>query len=263
MMKNKFTIGGVVAVVGVLSFALYAQAQEVMVTTAAPLQAAVPTSAPVSQNQNGAPSGMARGLGAPNQQGQKPQVMQAKNIAINTGDKKPAFESVINIDAKGHILVRGTLMSVTGTTLTVKAWGITFTVDASKVSKSSAPDTNLASFTIGDFVGVSGVITAEAPQTITAEVVRDRSIVPTKLPKDMKNASSSPERMMGTNGQQGQKPPMMQQGQSQGQKPAMMQGQQAPQGQRPMMGQGQGTTGTRQGAPSGAPMPVQSASVTQ
>lgn len=211
-MKNKIKVSSIIVSVSVLSFALFAQAQEVTVTSA-PLQVAVPTSEPVQQEQSGIPADMARGLGAPDQQGAKPPVMQAKIMAVTTGDKKPGFEPVLNIDPKGHILVRGTLMSVTGTTLTVKAWGVTFTVDASKVPSSNAPDMNIASFTVGDFVGVSGNITADAPQNITAEVVRDRSIVPTKQAKDIAKDTKSitaTQAQVTNVAQQVAKPPMQQ-----------------------------------------------------
>jgi hypothetical protein len=280
-MKNKFTIGAIVASASILSCALLAQAQEITVTSA-PVQVAQPMSAPAPQDQGGVPADMARGLGAPDQQGQKPPMMQAKTMGTNTGDKKPGFEPVLNIDPKGHILVRGELMSVTGTTLTVKAWGITFTVDASKVSNSSAPDMNITSFKVGDFVGVSGNISADAPQNIIAEVVRDRSIVPTKLAKDVKNTTSV-NSVDNNAGSQGSKPPMVQGQQGvkpsgimntngssantniapqQGTNPTSQPGKPVQQGQqRPMMGQGQGN-----GRPTGqvgVPPQAQSAPVAQ
>lgn len=79
---------------------------------------------------------------------------------------------VVTIDANGRILVRGTLVSSSGTTLTVKSWGMQFAVDASHAQIAGAA-TNTTAFAIGDIIGVQGMLDANNPGMIAATTVRD------------------------------------------------------------------------------------------
>lgn len=206
-MKNKFTISALITTASILSFAVLANAQE----TAQDPNLQVPqVMAPQGQN-----DGQGDINNIPNQQGGQPQKQprilsgQQGNTPQQNGDRKPApiQEQVINIDAKGKVLVRGALVSVSGTSLVVNSWGMIFNVDASKVTNTTAPDMIISSFTVGDFIGVSGTVTADNPQSIIAEVVRDRSIVPTKPVMNTRVGSSTLDRMdNGGQNQPGSKP---------------------------------------------------------
>jgi hypothetical protein len=118
---------------------------------------------------------------------------------------------MITISPSGKAMIRGTLLSggsmVIGSTtasttnpgtITVKSWGITFTI--------TTAGADLSLFKNGDFVGVIGTIDPTT-QIITAKVIRDWSIVPTngKLKKQKQNendhATGTPE--MGHGNDQG------------------------------------------------------------
>ncbi len=101
---------------------------------------------------------------------------------------------VVAIDENGHITLRGTLSSVDGHTLTIKTWGLVFTVDATNASATP--------ITVGDIVGVQGNISDSSVGHVVAKNVRDITLY-----KPMMDRASS-TRMMG--GDQGGTRPMMQ-----------------------------------------------------
>lgn len=102
----------------------------------------------------------------PGQQGQKP------GQGGQEQGKRQGPPIVVTIDANGHALVRGKLVSVSGTSLTVKSWGMQFTVDASKAQITGSVK-DISSFVAGDVVGVQGMLDEGGSGTITAENVRD------------------------------------------------------------------------------------------
>ncbi len=79
---------------------------------------------------------------------------------------------VVTIDVNGHVLVRGTLVSISGTILTIKSWGMQFTVDTSN-AQIAGTITSVSSFAIGDILGIQGTLNESNPGVITATTVRD------------------------------------------------------------------------------------------
>jgi hypothetical protein len=86
--------------------------------------------------------------------------------------RRQAPPIVITVDVNGHALIRGTLVSSAGTTLTVKSWGMQFTVDASN-ARIVGNATSVSLFAAGDIIGVQGVMDENNPGTVTAATVRD------------------------------------------------------------------------------------------
>jgi len=92
---------------------------------------------------------------------------------------------VVIIDDNGHIALKGTLVSVNGQVLTVKAWGLVFTVDTNGATTTSV--------TVGDTVGIQGDISDSLSGHIVAKNVRDITLY---KPVDDR---TSPTNMTGTN----------------------------------------------------------------
>ena len=158
-MKKKIKIGAFIVPSTILGFALLASAQVATTTATVTLPPTMQKTPAVTQTR---PSAVA----SPKQ--------NQKSSNLNSAKGQP----VINIDASGNALVRGTLVFNNGTTMAVKAYGATFTVDTSKAAISGDVK-DLASFGVGDFVGVSGTIAdASVSSTIVADTVRDRAPAP-------------------------------------------------------------------------------------
>lgn len=90
------------------------------------------------------------------------------------GEQRPpqGMGSMINIGPNGMTQLRGKLLSVASTTLTVGSWGITFVVDISNANITGPADVPTA-FVVGDFVGVIGKASADNALNITAKIARD------------------------------------------------------------------------------------------
>lgn len=80
----------------------------------------------------------------------------------------------INIDAKGNATIRGTLTAISGTTITVESWDVTFTVDISS-AKFVGQVTDTSSMQTGDIIGLQAKLTSGS-SSIAATVVRDWSV---------------------------------------------------------------------------------------
>jgi hypothetical protein len=84
-------------------------------------------------------------------------------------------QPILEVGAAGKVLMRGTIASISSTTLTVTSWGGTWTVDLAS-GASILPATangNLSQFSVGDFVGVQGTVASSPSWTINATLVRD------------------------------------------------------------------------------------------
>ena len=84
-------------------------------------------------------------------------------------------QPILQVVAAGKVLLRGTIASISGTTLTVNSWGGTWTVDIASGASilPAAANGNISQFSTGDFVGVQGTVSQSANWTINANLVRD------------------------------------------------------------------------------------------
>lgn len=117
-------------------------------------------------------SGIALALGLA---GSAATVAFAENNGGGTTTPQSPAEMTVQIGPHGNVLLRGTLMSVTASsTLTVKSWGGTWTVNVPSGARVVPENGSLANFKAGDFVGVQGMISPNSSDwTVTAEIVRD------------------------------------------------------------------------------------------
>ncbi|MHB8660404.1 MAG: DUF5666 domain-containing protein [Minisyncoccota bacterium] len=85
----------------------------------------------------------------------------------------PTNQMVLQVGPKGHILLRGTIDSVSASSITVKSWGGDWTVNVSSSAQVMPQGAALSSFQQGDFVGVQGTVDQSASWTVDATLVRD------------------------------------------------------------------------------------------
>jgi len=114
-------------------------------------------------------------------------------------DTHPAM--VLNVNANGKVLLRGTIDTVGTNSITVKSWGGSWTVNTASGTQ-VFPEGSLSQFAAGDFVGVRGTVNQSASLTIDATMVRDwtvRGTIKTNQ-QDIKNIikSLSPRNWQGT-----------------------------------------------------------------
>lgn len=83
----------------------------------------------------------------------------------------------VQIGPGGRALLRGTLVSVSASSLTVQSWGgnwiVNVSADAEVLPRVSGNSSDLSAFAAGDLVGVNGVADENSAWTINASVVRD------------------------------------------------------------------------------------------
>jgi hypothetical protein len=84
-------------------------------------------------------------------------------------------QPIIQVGAAGKVLFRGTIASISSTTLTVNSWGGTWTIDVASGASilPAAANGSISQFSTGDFVGVQGTVSQSANWTINATLVRD------------------------------------------------------------------------------------------
>ncbi|MDB5244572.1 MAG: hypothetical protein JWN18_442 [Parcubacteria group bacterium] len=110
-------------------------------------------------------------------------------VAIHPGYALPTLialkhspvPAVVQIDANGNILLRGVVTAASSTALTLVTWGGEWTVRITSDTAFIPPGvgTALAStIHIGDFVGVSGIVSSTEPSLITALALRDWTLAP-------------------------------------------------------------------------------------
>jgi len=86
-----------------------------------------------------------------------------------------ATKMQLEINPNGKVNLQGVLLSNTGGVLTIKVWGITFTINTAN-AKANGSLKDVTKFVAGDLIRVNGMIdpTASTP-TINAKLVRDVS----------------------------------------------------------------------------------------
>jgi hypothetical protein len=104
-------------------------------------------------------------------------------------------QPMLTISAGGKFLARGmTVASVSGTSFQGQIWGITYTVNASpdafrffaRTGNGTSTPMSLAQLAAGDEVAVQGWVTTSSPMIVTANVVRNNSIM-TMMSRPQKN----------------------------------------------------------------------------
>lgn len=98
---------------------------------------------------------------------------QSLPLNDNATSTSYASQQVLTVDATGKILLRGTLVSVASSTLTVKGWGGNWTVNVPSSASTTPAGGALTSMHPGDFVGVQGTVDANASWTVNATAVND------------------------------------------------------------------------------------------
>lgn len=84
----------------------------------------------------------------------------------------------LEVGPKGQALLRGHIVSVSGSTIVVKSWGGQWTVvvgSGTEILPRRGQAANLSDFLPGDYVGVSGTISASSPNSVNAKVIRNRT----------------------------------------------------------------------------------------
>ncbi len=93
-------------------------------------------------------------------------------------DKKPILtqpsqpSTIVNINPKGEVLLRGTVKTAGTTSLVVKSWGGDWIVNISSNAR-SIPENSFDKIKAGDFVMIKGSIDAHGSFTVDAERVHD------------------------------------------------------------------------------------------
>lgn len=82
---------------------------------------------------------------------------------------------VLQVGRDGHVLLRGTIASITTGVLTVNSWGGPWTVNVGSGTQvfPAAAGNDITQFKSGDFVGVVGTASTSSNWTIDATIVRD------------------------------------------------------------------------------------------
>ncbi len=94
------------------------------------------------------------------------------------------LKSKLEINPNGKVNLHGELMSIAGGVLTVKVWGITFTVNTAN-AKFDGKVKNITEYKVGDMVSIKGTIDSSAlTPTINARSVKDMTAQATKALKE-------------------------------------------------------------------------------
>ncbi len=93
--------------------------------------------------------------------------------ASDTVNSSPAQRMVLQVGPAGKVLLRGTLDSVSATSITVKSWGGDWTVNVPSSAQVLPQGDALLSFQKGDFVGVQGTVNQSGSWMIDATLIRD------------------------------------------------------------------------------------------
>ncbi|HSE34824.1 MAG TPA: hypothetical protein VLB83_01745 [Candidatus Paceibacterota bacterium] len=109
-----------------------------------------------------------------------------------------AGEWKLEVGPKGQALLRGHIVSVSGSTVIVKTWGGQWTVlvgSGTEVLPRRGQAANLSDFLPGDYVGVSGTISAATPNTVNAKVFRNRTEVRRESEERKENKQALEQRL--------------------------------------------------------------------
>ena len=85
----------------------------------------------------------------------------------------PVPPMMLLVGPQGRVLLRGTVDSVSTTSITVKSWGGDWTVNVPSTAQIMPRGAVLTNFHHGDFVGVQGTVSSIGSWTIDASLVRD------------------------------------------------------------------------------------------
>lgn len=115
-------------------------------------------------------------------------------VSISVGMNNPPLPVVIaqkkmklNINENGKVELIGSLEAISGTTLTVKVYGISFTVNAAN-TKFDGTVKDFSLYKVGDMVSVQGAVDPAATTlTINARNVKDMSIKNTRERRNREN----------------------------------------------------------------------------
>ncbi len=97
----------------------------------------------------------------------------AVQTTTTTQAPQTAQQMVLQVGAAGRVLLRGTIDSVSATSITVKSWGGDWTVNVPTTASVLPQGVVLSEFKTGDFVGVQGTVNSSANWTVDATLVRD------------------------------------------------------------------------------------------
>ena len=105
-----------------------------------------------------------------------------------------SMQPVLSVNASGKTLLRGTIESVSATSITVQSWGGTWTVNVPASAQVLPQGVALSSFQQGDFVGVQGTIDSSGNWTVDATLVRDwtqRQAISQQVQQNVQNIKST------------------------------------------------------------------------
>jgi len=97
---------------------------------------------------------------------------------------------ILNVEANGHVVIRGTVASASANTITINSWGGLWTIRVTGAS-SIIGAANLGSIPVGNFVGVDGFLAQNQAYTVDATVVRDWTTSPFSGTREATGASDA------------------------------------------------------------------------
>jgi hypothetical protein len=122
---------------------------------------------------------------------------QVMSVMADSGNGSPSAvtANVLQVQAGGQALLRGTIDSIGSNSLMIKSWCGDWTVNvgASAQILPAAVGRDLTQFKTGDFVGVQGMVSQTANFTIDATLVRDRTAEQTMVQERQQNIESERE----------------------------------------------------------------------
>ena len=99
--------------------------------------------------------------------------VQPTTISASPARPQP---TVVQIGPGGRTLLRGDIIAVGASSLTVKSWGGNWIINISADTE-LMPNSDMSQFKVGDFVGVQGIVNPESTDwQVTATLVRDWSV---------------------------------------------------------------------------------------
>lgn len=127
-------------------------------------------------------------------------------FAQSTTTGTPASQPmVLDVNASGKVLLRGTVSAVSATSITVNSYGGAWTINVPASAQVLPQGIALSSFAQGDFVGVQGTIDSSAGWTVDATLVRDwtqRQAISQQVQQNVRNiratVQSGPRNYAGT-----------------------------------------------------------------
>jgi|SRR3989344_2886885 len=88
----------------------------------------------------------------------------------------------VDIASSGHASLKGTVMAVSSSTISVKSWGGVWSVaigSSTKITPHTGAANDVSNIEVGDIVSVKGTARADATLTIDAKTVNDKTIAQT------------------------------------------------------------------------------------